>query len=77
MHLNVEMEPTISTPLNSKEYFVLLHPVQNSPDNHKRRAAVEQGLTCWTKVVGRRWLRKAEQSSQCGDETHDLKGAKF
>ncbi len=77
MHLNVEMEPTISTPLNSKEYFVLLHPVQNSPDNHKRRAAVEQGLLRWTKVAGKRWLGKAEDASQCGDGTHDLNGAKF
>jgi hypothetical protein len=63
--------------LNSKEDFVLLHPVQNSPDNHKRRAAVEQGLVGRTKVAGRRWLGKAEQSSQCGDETHDLNAAKF
>jgi hypothetical protein len=63
--------------LNSEEDSILLHPVQNSPHEDQRRAAVEQGLVGRTKVAGRRWLGKAEQSSQCGDGTHDFNAAKF
>ena len=40
--------------LNSKEDFVLLHPVQNPPDEDQRRAAVEQGL-----IAGQKWQENA------------------
>jgi hypothetical protein len=63
--------------LNSKEDFVLLHSVQNSPDNHKRSSTVQQGLVGWTKVAEHGKVRKAEDASQCGDGTHDLNAAKF
>jgi len=32
--------PSVIKILNSKEDTILLHPIQNSPHNHKRRAAV-------------------------------------
>ena len=71
--------------LHPQEDFVLLHLVQNPPDENQGNPAVEQGLIrrtkdlewCLAEVAADGEVRRPEPSSknQCG--LHTLNGAKF